>query len=186
MTPSPAACPGGSTTQTLRPARVRPSAHHCGSRRRHQPRPFSDLRASCRVRATTLYERLGAMIANGTIVKSADGYHLAALNGERQAPNPRGGRAKADLNIATTETRSHPRHLDHFPLPVPKHPTANGKRNWEAHQMPRSQAHRKALILPTNLVWRAYVGSQPLMRCHWRAVRLTHARAVAPFRNQLE
>ncbi len=43
-----------------------------------QPRPFSDLRSSCRVRAATLYERLGAMIANGTIVKSADGYHLAA------------------------------------------------------------------------------------------------------------
>jgi hypothetical protein len=33
-----------------------------------QPRPFSDLRASCRVRATTLYERLAAMIAAGTIV----------------------------------------------------------------------------------------------------------------------
>ena len=43
-----------------------------------QPRPFSDLRASCRVRATTLYERLAAMIAAGTIVKSADGYRLAA------------------------------------------------------------------------------------------------------------
>ncbi len=43
-----------------------------------QPRPFSDLRASCRVRATTLYERLAAMIAAGTVVKSADGYRLAA------------------------------------------------------------------------------------------------------------
>jgi len=43
-----------------------------------QPRPFSDLRASCRVRATTLYERLAAMIAAGTIVKSADGYRLTA------------------------------------------------------------------------------------------------------------
>ena len=43
-----------------------------------QPKPFSDLRVLCRVRATTLYERLGAMIAAGTIVKSADGYRLAA------------------------------------------------------------------------------------------------------------
>ena len=43
-----------------------------------QPKPFADLRASCRVRAATLYERLGAMIAAGTIVKSADGYRLAA------------------------------------------------------------------------------------------------------------
>ena len=41
-----------------------------------QPRPFSDLRASCRVRATTLYQRLAAMIAAGTVTKSANGYSL--------------------------------------------------------------------------------------------------------------
>jgi RecA-family ATPase len=41
-----------------------------------KPQPFSELRASCRVRATTLYERLAAMTANGAIVKSADGYCL--------------------------------------------------------------------------------------------------------------
>jgi hypothetical protein len=43
-----------------------------------QPRPFSELRASCRVRTTTLYERLAAMIAAGLVVKSADGYSLAS------------------------------------------------------------------------------------------------------------
>jgi hypothetical protein len=43
-----------------------------------EARPFSDLRASCGVRDTTLYERLAAMIAARTIVKSADGYRLAA------------------------------------------------------------------------------------------------------------
>ncbi len=43
-----------------------------------QPQPFTELRASCRVRATTLYERLAAMTAAGIIVKSADGYCLAA------------------------------------------------------------------------------------------------------------
>jgi AAA domain-containing protein len=42
-----------------------------------QPRPFAALRASCRVRTTTLYERLAAMIAAGSVVKSADGYSLA-------------------------------------------------------------------------------------------------------------
>ena len=42
-----------------------------------KPRPFSELRASCRVRTTTLYERLAAMTAAGLIVKSADGYCLA-------------------------------------------------------------------------------------------------------------
>ena len=42
-----------------------------------KPRPFSALRASCRVRTTTLYERLAAMTAAGRIVKSADGYCLA-------------------------------------------------------------------------------------------------------------
>jgi len=41
-----------------------------------QPRPFSELRASCRVRATTLYQRLAAMTAAGVIAKSADGYCL--------------------------------------------------------------------------------------------------------------
>ena len=42
-----------------------------------KPRPFSELRASCRVRTTTLYERLAAMTAAGLVVKSADGYCLA-------------------------------------------------------------------------------------------------------------
>jgi RecA-family ATPase len=42
-----------------------------------EPRPFSVLRASCRVRATTLYQRLAAMTAAGVIVKSANGYRLA-------------------------------------------------------------------------------------------------------------
>jgi len=43
-----------------------------------QPQPFSDLRARCRVRTATLYERLAAMTATGRIVKSPQGYHLAA------------------------------------------------------------------------------------------------------------
>jgi RecA-family ATPase len=43
-----------------------------------QPRSFAELRASCRVRAKTLYQRLAAMTEAGTITKSADGYRLAA------------------------------------------------------------------------------------------------------------
>ena len=43
-----------------------------------QPRPFADLRASCRVRAATLYERLAALTDAGIIAKSADGYHLVS------------------------------------------------------------------------------------------------------------
>jgi RecA-family ATPase len=43
-----------------------------------QPRPFAALRTSCRVRTTTLYERLAAMIAAGLVVKSADGYSLSS------------------------------------------------------------------------------------------------------------
>jgi hypothetical protein len=42
-----------------------------------RPRPFSELRAACRIRNTTLYERLAAMTAAGVIAKSGDGYHLA-------------------------------------------------------------------------------------------------------------
>lgn len=43
-----------------------------------EPRPFSELRAACRVRTTTLYQRLAEMTADGLIVKSPDGYCLAA------------------------------------------------------------------------------------------------------------
>ena len=42
-----------------------------------QPQPFADLRASCRVRAATLYERIAAMTTAGRIIKSHDGYRLA-------------------------------------------------------------------------------------------------------------
>jgi DNA-binding HxlR family transcriptional regulator len=45
---------------------------------RRQPRPFAELRTSCRVRTTTLYQRLAAMIADGIVVKSVDGYSLSA------------------------------------------------------------------------------------------------------------
>ena len=43
-----------------------------------QPRPFAALRTSCRVRTTTLYERLAAMIAAGLVIKSANGYSLSS------------------------------------------------------------------------------------------------------------
>jgi AAA domain len=39
--------------------------------------PFAELRARCRVRTTTLYQRLSAMTAAGIVVKSAAGYSLA-------------------------------------------------------------------------------------------------------------
>jgi RecA-family ATPase len=43
-----------------------------------KPQPFAELRASCRVRTTTLYECLAAMTAAGLVVKSPNGYCLAA------------------------------------------------------------------------------------------------------------
>jgi RecA-family ATPase len=43
-----------------------------------QPQTFTELRASCRVRAKTLYARLATMTAAGSITKSANGYRLAA------------------------------------------------------------------------------------------------------------
>jgi RecA-family ATPase len=43
-----------------------------------EPRPFADLRTSCRVRTTTLYQRLAAMTEAGLITKSVGGYSLAA------------------------------------------------------------------------------------------------------------
>jgi hypothetical protein len=42
-----------------------------------RPQPFADLRAICRIRTATLYERLAAMTTTGRIVKSAEGYRLA-------------------------------------------------------------------------------------------------------------
>jgi hypothetical protein len=43
-----------------------------------QPQPFAGLRALCRIRTATLYERLAAMTADGRLIKSADGYQIAA------------------------------------------------------------------------------------------------------------
>ena len=43
-----------------------------------RPQPFADLRALCRVRSATLYERLAALTTAGRIVKSPDGYLLPA------------------------------------------------------------------------------------------------------------
>lgn len=39
--------------------------------------PFSELRAHCRVRTATLYERLAALVAAGRIAKDGDSYRLA-------------------------------------------------------------------------------------------------------------
>ena len=41
-----------------------------------QPRTFAELRASCRVRAKTLYQRIATMTAAGIVTKSANGYSL--------------------------------------------------------------------------------------------------------------
>ena len=41
-----------------------------------QPAPFSELRRLCRVRNATLYQRLPALIADGRIIKSDNGYQL--------------------------------------------------------------------------------------------------------------
>ena len=42
-----------------------------------QPLPFADLRAHCRVRTATLYERLSALASAGRIVKDGDSYRPA-------------------------------------------------------------------------------------------------------------
>jgi len=39
--------------------------------------PFAELHALCRVRNATLYERLAALTADGRLVRSGGGYHLA-------------------------------------------------------------------------------------------------------------
>ncbi len=42
-----------------------------------RPLTIRELRSSCRVRNTTLYQRLAALAASGTLRRSADGYQLA-------------------------------------------------------------------------------------------------------------
>jgi RecA-family ATPase len=44
-----------------------------------RPRPFGELRTSCRVRTATLYARLAAMTAAGSIVKTDNGYRLPGV-----------------------------------------------------------------------------------------------------------
>jgi hypothetical protein len=43
-----------------------------------RPLPFPELRARCRVRTATLYERLAALTAAGRLGRSDQGYHLAS------------------------------------------------------------------------------------------------------------
>ena len=43
-----------------------------------QPQPFAELRAACRIRAATLYQRLAAMTADGRVIKHPNGYCLPA------------------------------------------------------------------------------------------------------------
>jgi hypothetical protein len=42
-----------------------------------RPLPLAKLRARCRVRAATLYQRIAALAAEGRISKTDDGYRLA-------------------------------------------------------------------------------------------------------------
>jgi hypothetical protein len=59
--------------QTCAPARRSTRASPPALSGAAQPQPFADLRALCRVRTATLYERLAAMTADGRLIKSADG-----------------------------------------------------------------------------------------------------------------
>ena len=43
-----------------------------------RPPSFAELRALCRVRTATLYERLAALTAQGSLIRSDDGYRLGA------------------------------------------------------------------------------------------------------------
>jgi hypothetical protein len=43
-----------------------------------RPLPFAELRARCRIRNATLYDRIAALTAAGRIVRVAEGYRLAA------------------------------------------------------------------------------------------------------------
>ena len=43
-----------------------------------RPLPFAELRGHCRVRASTLYERLAALATAGRVVKADDGYRIVA------------------------------------------------------------------------------------------------------------
>ena len=50
-------------------------AHHCRTHR-NRPLPFAELRARCRVRTATLYERLAALTAAGRLGKAGNAYSL--------------------------------------------------------------------------------------------------------------
>ncbi len=43
----------------------------------NRPLPIAELRAICRIRNETLYERLAALTDSGQILRAPDGYRLA-------------------------------------------------------------------------------------------------------------
>jgi hypothetical protein len=72
-----------------------------------QPRTFAELRASCRVRAQTLYQRLAEMTAVGIVAKSADGYSLAARRTDTATVPPK---ATPGQCSASPHRKARPRH----------------------------------------------------------------------------
>jgi len=49
------------------------------------PLPFGELRAQCRTRSATVYDRLDALVAAGRLVKTPDGYRLADRDGSNRS-----------------------------------------------------------------------------------------------------
>ena len=60
----------------MRATPLRPPSITAALYKAANPQPLDDLRFLCRVRTSTLYERLAAMTADGRILRSAHGYHL--------------------------------------------------------------------------------------------------------------
>jgi hypothetical protein len=96
-----------------------------------QPRPFSELRAPCRVRTATLCERLAATTPAGLVVKSP-AVTASPVADHRSGPTSKNTVAVLDtINRTWTATA-----LRAFPLPLPIPSTAGRKRKWEAHRIP--------------------------------------------------
>jgi hypothetical protein len=81
-----------------------------------RPLPIGELRALCRIRNGTLYERLTALTDTGQIVRGPEGYRLATRPlyraGGKRAPGPRCRPASSHCCF-------------------PHSPTVSGKRNWK-------------------------------------------------------
>ena len=114
--------------------------------------PFAELRACCRVRATTLYERLAVLADTGRVVKTDDGYRLATAD-----PKTSDNHNTTGANAVNAPTSQFP-----FPVSLQRAGTGTGKCMRRRPSRPPGRQGRSQSITFSGSALRSILPSRPL------------------------